>query len=87
MNHEEKEIKENVYNTYVEYCELMNKPVEEQNVFFKRLKNVCDYKEFSPSNMATDRRRQLIGIKLLPLDSLNIDKNGGLHIKNTSNTG
>ena len=75
MNHEEKEIKEEVYNTYVLYCEKMNKPAEEHNVFFKRLKNVCDYKEFSPSSLANDRRRRLLGIKLLPLSSLNIDTN------------
>ena len=74
INHEEKEIKEDVYNSYVTYCDYMNKPAEEHNIFFKRLKNVCEYKEFTPSSLANDRRRRLLGIKIIPLSSLDIDK-------------
>lgn len=67
-------LKQHVYDNYVEYCEKMNKPAEEQNIFFGKLKNVCEYKEYTPPVSSQDRRRRLIGISLLPLDLINNGK-------------
>ena len=57
-------LKQDVYDAYTVYCETNNKPAEDHNIFFKKLKNVCDYKEHIPSVNHTDRRRRLLGIKI-----------------------
>ncbi len=74
-------LKQEVFDKYVLYCGMLKKPAEEMNIFFKGLKNICEYKEVTPGPQAPDRRRRLQGISIISSDN---KVKGGL---NTGNTG
>ncbi len=78
------ELKQDVYDKYVAYCQKMKKPEEEMNIFFKGLKNICEYKEITPGVNSFDRRRRLQGISILSLDLID---NTEKEVTDTGNTG
>jgi len=58
-------LKQEVYETYENYCKIRGYTKEEENNFFRRLREIwLDYEEYRPNKEEESRARQLKGIKL-----------------------
>ncbi len=66
------EFKQDVYDTYENYCQIKGYSPDAQNAFFRRFKEVCEIDEYMPKGDDGEiRRRKFKGIKLkaLPTES------------------